>query len=188
VRAALIAIIAAVITVVGIASSPLMAAMHNVVDATYAPNVGGTAQTSGRLIGGIMSYARWPNSAPTQPHVMCVIGTPRFSAPMPALITSGGRSTRTHVASAQDVVNGENCDALFLGRMLVADRQRLIAWVRAKPILTITDDDPSCAYGAMFCLQNHGQSVNFTVNIDAVSRSQMRVDPRVLRIGREGAI
>ncbi|HWT43218.1 MAG TPA: YfiR family protein, partial [Sphingopyxis sp.] len=76
------------------------------------------------------------------------------------------------------------CDILFLGRMPVADRRQLIAWVRGRPILTITDDDAACIYGAMFCLNSRAASLSFSVNLDAIGRGPLRIDPRVLRIGR----
>src|SRR3546814_21012444 len=76
-----------------------------------------------------------------------------------------------------------DCDILFLGRMPVADRRQLIAWVRGRAVLTITDDDAACIYGAMFCLSSHAASLSFSVHLDAIGRGPLRVDPRVLRIG-----
>jgi hypothetical protein len=67
--------------------------------------------------------------------------------------------------------------------MPVADRRQLIAWVRGRPVLTITDDDAACIYGAMFCLDNKAANLSFSVNLDAIGRGPMRIDPRVLRIG-----
>ena len=70
--------------------------------------------------------------------------------------------------------------------MTPADRQRLIAWVRNRPVLTITDDDPGCGFGAMFCLRARAASVSFSVNLDSIGRGSVRVDPRVLKIGSDG--
>lgn len=179
----------AILTAICASLSPISASGQTLFEAHYAPVNGGAAQTSARLIAGILSYTRWPTGqSPSQPQVICVVGVPRFSGPLPSVIAGGGRTARTQLLTALDVVSSEECDTLFLGKMPVADRQRLIAWVRAKPVLTITDDDPNCSYGSMFCLVHRGQTINFTVNIDAVSRSQMRIDPRVLRIGKEGAL
>jgi len=52
------------------------------------------------------------------------------------------------------------------------------------PDLTITDDDAACIYGAMFCLSNRGMNLSFSVNLDAIARGPLRIDPRVLSIGR----
>src|SRR3546814_2028331 len=66
------------------------------------------------------------------------------------------------------------------------DRQRLIGWVRGRAVLTVTDDDPACLYGAMVCLARRPAGLGFSVNLDAIGRGPLRVDPRVLQIGRGG--
>lgn len=141
---------------------------------------GGMTRTVNRMTGGIVSYARWPTGSAATRRVMCLVGTPRLTdrlapdAPGPGSITVR-RMTAATVTT--------DCDILFLGRMPVADRRQLIAWVRGRPILTITDDDAACIYGAMFCLNNKAASISFSVNLDAIGRGPLRIDPRVLRIG-----
>lgn len=143
---------------------------------------GGMARAVNRMIGGIASYARWPDGSATTGRVMCLVGTPRLTDRMAP--DGPGRGTITvRRMSADAVVLRTDCDMLFLGRMPVADRRQLIAWVRGRPILTITDDDAACIYGAMFCLNNRAASLSFSVNLDAIGRGPLRIDPRVLRIG-----
>lgn len=143
-------------------------------------SAGGMTQAVNRMIGGIASYARWPEGSPAANRLMCVVGTPRL-APRMAPETPGRGSISVRLTSAARVT--ADCDILFLGRMPVADRRQLIAWVRGRPVLTITDDDAACIYGAMFCLNSHATSLSFSVNLDAIGRGPLRVDPRVLRIG-----
>lgn len=165
--------------------TPVVAAPM-IVEAHYTlASPGPAAGPANRMVGGIISYVRWPEGSAAGPTDICVIGTPRFTLPV-APTLPGGIRARVTFPSSKDVMDGSLCDALFLGRMPVADRQKLIEWVRGKPVLTITDDDPTCAYGAMFCLIERKNNVSFSVNLDSISRSNMRVDPRVLRIGSEG--
>lgn len=133
-----------------------------------------------RMVGGIASYARWPNGTAATHRRMCVVGTPRL-APRMAPDTPGRGSISVSYITASAVHAG--CDILFLGRMPVADRRQLIAWVRGRPVLTITDDDAACIYGAMFCLNSRAASLSFSVNLDAIARGPLKIDPRVLRIG-----
>lgn len=138
------------------------------------------AQAVDRMVGGIVSYVRWPSGSPTTTRRMCVVGTPRLSPRMaPDAPGRGSITVRYTAASAVDA----DCDILFLGRMSVADRRQLIAWVRGRPVLTITDDDATCIYGAMFCLTSRGATLSFSVNLDAIGRGPLKIDPRVLRIG-----
>jgi hypothetical protein len=51
-------------------------------------------------------------------------------------------------------------------------------------VLTVTDDDPDCLRGAMFCLAPRPGGLGFSVNLDAIGRGGLRVDPRVLKIGQ----
>ncbi len=143
---------------------------------------GGMARAVNRMVGGIVSYARWPNGSASAARIMCLVGTPRLTDRMTPDVPGAG-SVIVRRTSAAAVTGQTGCDILFLGRMPVADRQQLIAWVRRRPVLTITDDDPACLYGAMFCLKNGAAKLSFSVNLDAIGRGPLRIDPRVLRIG-----
>lgn len=143
----------------------------------------GFASGVNRILGGIVSYTRWP--APSSAtHNLCVVGAPRLTDRIAPLVP-GGRAVAVHRVTMTAVVGGQDCDILFLGRMPVADRQRLIGWVRARPILTVTDDDPGCSFGAMFCLSGQTSKISFSVNLDAIGRGPLRIDPRVLKIGSD---
>lgn len=147
---------------------------------------GGIARAANRMTGGIISYARWPDG-PRAARSMCVIGTPRLADPL-APVVPGGPVVTVRRLSAAAATGGSPCDILYIGRIPVADRQRLIGWVRGRAVLTITDDDAGCAFGAMFCLAARPSGLGFSVNLDAIGRGSLRIDPRVLKIGQdEGA-
>ena len=141
--------------------------------------------TSGvnRILGGIISYARWPAASPAAPRGLCLVGAPRLADRIAPIVPGGPVVTvrRTTAAAA----TGGGCDIIFLGHMPIADPQRLIGWVRGRPVLTITDDDPDCSFGAMFCLSSSRSKISFSVNLDAIGRGPLRIDPRVLKIGSD---
>ncbi|HEY0597590.1 MAG TPA: YfiR family protein [Sphingopyxis sp.] len=143
---------------------------------------GGMTRAVNRMVGGIVSYARWPDGSAKTARVMCIVGTPRLTDSMAPDVPGPG-SVVVRRLSTEIATTRTDCDILFLGRMPVADRRQLIAWVRGRPVLTITDDDAACIYGAMFCLSNRTASLSFSVNLDAIGRGPLRIDPRVLRIG-----
>lgn len=145
--------------------------------------VDGMARATNRMTGGIISYARWPDGQRTAARTLCVVGTPRLTERI-APIIPGGPAVTVRRMSAAAATSGSDCDIVFLGRMPVADRQRLIGWMRGRPVLTITDDDPACHFGAMFCLSSRHAGIGFSVNLDAISRGPLRIDPRVLKIGQ----
>ena len=142
----------------------------------------GIARVVNRMVGGIVSYVRWPDGAADSARVMCVVGTPRLTSRMAPDVPGPGSVTVRHLTAAA-ATSHKDCDILYLGRMALADRRQLIAWVRGRPVLTITDDDAACIYGAMFCLSNRSATLSFSVNLDAIGRGPLRIDPRVLSIG-----
>lgn len=181
VRAALWLIISVSGTFLPMAS----AAPADIIHAHYAATTETVAQSTNRLVSGIISYARWPDGRTASNQNICVIGAPRFTTALD-LWTVGGDAPRTTARTTSDLLGGADCDAIYIGRMPATERRQIIAWVRSRPVLTITDDDPACTFGAMFCLVRRTNNLGFSINLDAISRSHLRVDPRVLRIGSEG--
>lgn len=133
------------------------------------------------MVTGILSYSRW-DSAPNQIR-LCITGTAPMTARLTARTLSGGRAL-TVIRMAPSAVTEGNCHAVYIGQMAPPDRARLINRLGGSAILSLTDADPLCEYGAMFCLRSTAQGVGFELNIDAVARSRVRVDPRVLALGR----
>src|SRR3546814_6280570 len=94
----------------------------------------------------------------------------------------GGRHLIVRRVTPATAMAGGDCDILFLGRMPPGDRQRLIGWVRGRAVLTVTDDDPACLYGAMVCLARRPAGLGFSVNLDAIGRGPLRVDRKSTRL------
>lgn len=144
----------------------------------------GMTRAVNRMVGGFISYARWPHGSAATTRTLCLVGTPQLTGSIAPSLPGGGGTVVVRRMSAAAVTGGDDCDILFFGRMPVADRQRLIGWVRGRPVLTISDDDPACLYGAMFCLTRKAGGLSFAVNLDAIGRGPLRIDPRVLKIGQ----
>lgn len=143
----------------------------------------GMTRAVNRMIGGIVTYVRWPGPAQSS-RTLCIVGTPRLNDRIAPDLPGRGLSVAVRRTTAAGVIGGTDCDLVFLGRMPATDRQRLVEWVRDRPVLTISDDDPACLYGAMFCLSSKPAGLSFAVNLDAIGRGPLRVDPRVLKIGQ----
>ncbi len=175
-------VLASLFLIGALASTPQMAvqaASQTIVE----DGVDGMTHAVNRILGGIVTYARWPG-AERPDRILCIVGTPRLTDRIAPELPGRGQTVAVRRTSAAAVTAGSDCDILFLGRMAVADRQRLIGWVRGRPVLTITDDDPACLYGAMFCLAERPPGLGFSVNLDSIGRGPLRIDPRVLKIGQ----
>ena len=93
---------------------------------------------------------------------------------------STGRQVATLIVAPGGVTRG--CDVLYFGAMPDTDRQQMLRSIRNQPVLSIAEADPACRGGTIFCLRVLPDRVGFQLSIDAVSRSAVRIDPRVLRI------
>lgn len=75
---------------------------------------------------------------------------------------------------------------VYLGNLPIAQQRQLTAALRDRGVLTIAESDPGNASEAMFVLTYQPDALSFRLNVDAVSRSGLKVDPRVLRVAQGG--
>lgn len=133
-----------------------------------------------RMISLIALYTRWPASKETLR--ACIVPPADHAGDIREVRLASGEMLRPASVSAQAATPG-NCDIVYLGRLSLAEQREVTERLRGSAVLTIAENDPACRSRAMFCLLFQSDSLSFRLNIDSVSRSQVRVDPRVLRMG-----
>jgi len=149
------------------------------VQAGASPYAGAAART----VKAIMEYARWNERR--DPLTLCVVGPARHAAQLGAWRMADGRQVqRRNVAAVTGALAG--CDVLYLGQLAVPVQRQLTAAVRGRGVLTIAEADPGNTSEAMFAFTYQPTALSFRLNIDAVSRSGMKIDPRVLRVAKGG--
>ncbi|WP_336978371.1 YfiR family protein [Altererythrobacter fulvus] len=141
---------------------------------------GGMDASTARVVRAILEYSRWPKRA--DPVRLCVIGQADNAEGLEAIILPDGRQVAVRQLTRDAVAAPAACDAFYLGAMDLAAMRQWTARARGLPIVTIAERDPQCRSEAMFCLVYKPAAVTFRLNIDAVARSGVRVDPRVLRM------
>jgi hypothetical protein len=136
-----------------------------------------------RTVRSLVEYTRWPQTH--NPVELCVAGPASHAAQLDAVRLSDGRTIhrRAVAASAAALVG---CNVVYIGKLPLAGQRQLTAAVRGRGVLTVAEADPECRSEAMFCLIYPAKGLTFRLNIDAVSRSGLRVDPRVLRVSQGG--
>ncbi|MED5607501.1 YfiR family protein [Pseudomonas sp. JH-2] len=145
---------------------------------------GDSAALRGMLLG-ILSYVRWPREPQTLE--LCVLGASEYAEDLlrrGSLLQASGRRVEVRRAQVDDPGLGERCNVLYLGRLDAAQRQRAFAGIAGHPVLSLSEDDPDCSVGAVFCLELGVAPPSFAVNLDSVARSGVRVHPSVLSLGR----
>ena len=140
------------------------------------------AAGAARRTDAILQFTRWPVEKPLVQ--LCVVGVADHAGQLDEISLSNG--ARVQVSRLPDPGAATQCDALYIGRMAALDNRRLLTAARGAAVVTIAEADADCRSGAMFCLLFTPQALNFQLNIDAVSRSSVRIDPRVLRLSKGG--
>lgn len=131
-----------------------------------------------RTVGGMISYTRWPEPRPVAR--LCISGATAYAKSFGRIGQSAGKQVVTLTVAPGGATRG--CDVVYFGAMADADRQRMLRSIRDQPVLSIAEADADCRGGTIFCLRVLPDRVGFRLNIDAASRSTVRIDPRVLRI------
>lgn len=144
----------------------------------------GVAIATADTVAGILAYSRWPGASPTVR--LCVAGSSPMAMRLANRTLVDGRALIVS-ARAPGSLPGEGCDALYLARIGPSELERIARASAERGIITMTDADPSCLSGMMICFRVVPAGLLFDVNIDAVSRSGVRIDPRVLSLGQRGS-
>jgi len=133
------------------------------------------------IVSGIVSYTRWP-SLSGQPK-LCIFASSRYAQ---ALSESGSVPlpyTPLIVHNDAEALNA-TCDAIYFGNESPASQLELINRYQGKALLLIAEQNTECVIGSAFCLIINEDAVRFSINLDALSRSGVRVNPEVLMLAR----
>ncbi|HQV04660.1 MULTISPECIES: YfiR family protein [unclassified Novosphingobium] len=146
---------------------------------------GGSVYTGAvaRTVRAMIEYTRWPSRQ--EPVRLCVAGAAQHAGQLDGIRLSDGRRVeRRNVSASPGGIAG--CNVLYLGNLSIAQQRQLTTAVRGRGVLTIAEADPGNAAEAMFALTYQPKGLSFRMNIDAISRSGLKVDPRVLRVAQGG--
>lgn len=147
--------------------------------------IGGTLSRTDKsvrsIVSGIVSYTRWP-SLSGQP-TLCIFSS---SSHIEALSVQGPDALPyipVIIHSDQEAL-GAGCNALYFGSESPSAQLELSTAFNARPLLLIAEQNSQCVIGSAFCLIIDNTRVRFSVNLDVLSRSGVRVNPDVLMLAR----
>lgn len=173
------------------AALALLALCPNVADANELQPVGlelGSgadpyAPAVARMVRSIAEFTSWQGD--DRRIRLCILGPTDHADEIVEAPLSGGRRL-VPVRYANPAASIADCEAIYIGRMSLEDQRRIAGQAMGRDVLTIAENDPACRSHAMFCLLFQANSLSFRLDTDAVSRSGVRVDPRVLRLQYSG--
>ncbi|MGF6758175.1 YfiR family protein [Paraburkholderia sp. GAS42] len=135
-----------------------------------------------QVVLGIVSFTHWPTT-PARLR-LCVTGRPDYAHGLVDTLQAGSTPLDVQRIAFDDPAIGAACDVVYFGNLSDDEKQQVRAAVAGHPVLTISEHNPSCTAGSMFCLNVDDERVTFDINLDAVARSGVRVHPNVLKLAR----
>ncbi|ENA0609951.1 YfiR family protein [Enterobacter bugandensis] len=134
------------------------------------------------IVSGIVSYTRWPTLS-GQPR-LCIYASSRYTQALNAEDGHGELPYTPVIVHNDREALAAMCDAIYFGNESPAQQLDLISQYQGRALLLISEQNPECVIGSAFCLIIEDNRARFSVNLDALSRSGVRVNPDVLMLAR----
>ncbi|GHT82431.1 hypothetical protein FACS1894116_07610 [Betaproteobacteria bacterium] len=142
-------------------------------------------------IWGIINYTRWPQE--NDALKVCLLGESvhaEFIRRSAKVIQLRRAVVLQDIPATVDKIRA--CDVAYFGVMSAQQRTPLLRALTGLAVLTIGEGVDFCSAGGMFCLlperNDAGEGANeglFATNLDVISRSTLKITPRVLRLSRQ---
>lgn len=134
------------------------------------------------MVSGIVSYTRWP--ALSGPPKLCIFSSSRFSTALQENAATSLPYLPVIIHTQQEaMISG--CNGFYFGNESPTFQMELTEQYPSKALLLIAEQNTECIIGSAFCLIIHNNDVRFAVNLDALSRSGVKVNPDVLMLARK---
>lgn len=131
------------------------------------------------IVTGIVSYTRWPQHQ-TMPK-LCIFSSSSFAD---VLADQSNNFYHSLIVNSVQEALISACDGIYFGKESPQQQLQLIEQYKAQPLLLISEQNVQCTVGSSFCLNITDTQVSFSVNLDSLTRSGVRVSPDVLLLAR----
>jgi hypothetical protein len=135
-----------------------------------------------RIINGIISFTRWPD--PSRKVRLCIVEPSRHADTLMRKTSSPAGPVQAQYLPPGDMRLQAGCDVVYIEHIESADHEKLLRRLVGRPVLTIAGSEAGCLMGSMFCVSSAATPVTFSANLLAITRSGLRVDPKVLLLVR----
>ncbi|MBA0018419.1 YfiR family protein [Xenorhabdus nematophila] len=137
-----------------------------------------------RVVSGIISYTHWPATRAVLR--LCLVPPSNYISVLTHINMISDQTElqiETLNFNAEQLI--EKCDVIYYGQIDPLLQQQVINQNNNKPLLTIAENNPHCEIGSAFCLNIDSTQATFSLNLDILTRSGVRVHPNVLQLARK---
>lgn len=142
-------------------------------------------QVKAAILYNIARFVDWPVTRRGQTAVnLCILGSDPFGREIDVL---DGKPVGTGVLKIRRIGRPEEtgiCNMLFIPQAEAARLPSLLASVKDRPVLTITETPGAAERGAVLNLFLEQNRIRFEINVDAVQRSGLTISSQLLKLAR----
>jgi hypothetical protein len=117
--------------------------------------------------------------------ILCILGKDPFGQALDDFIGKQVHGMRLGVVRITDRRFIRNCQILYFGESERANAKRILDDVGDLPVLTVTDAAQMVEQGVMIGMQVENNKIVFDLNLSAARRSELVLDPSLLRLARK---
>jgi hypothetical protein len=139
-----------------------------------------------RIVAGIISFTHWPSD--NRVVRLCVVIPAIYADRLIQLAANADRSVIAKRYVVSDARLETDCDVVYIETVDETASQELFRRLIGRPVVSIGDGSEACAQGSLFCLKRLSGAITFAANLDAISRSGLRINPNVLLLARKESI
>ncbi|HAU3361096.1 TPA: YfiR family protein [Salmonella enterica subsp. salamae] len=133
------------------------------------------------IVSGIVNYTRWPAlSGPPRPGIF---SSARFARVLSEEAGWAFPYQPLVIRTTQEALS-VRCDGFYFGNELPSYQVELTRHYPVNALLLIAEQNTEYIIGSAFCLIINNDEVKFSVNLDSLSHSGVRVNPEVLMLAR----
>lgn len=135
-------------------------------------------QDIARIVGGIISFTQWPG--PPRKVRLCIVTPALYADLLVRDIALLAQLASVQYFAPEDERLESSCDVVYIEQASAAGRANLFQRLTGRPVLSITGSGDGCVMGSLFCISSSGAQTTFSVNLDAIARSGLHINPKVL--------
>jgi len=146
------------------------------------------AEVKAELIERFTRFVQWPAessvSNPSLPFVVGIIGDASVAEALERVVARTPiKGKRTEVRRLADAAGIAGCQLVFLSQSKDGLLEEVLAAVKGKPVLTVSESTGHARRGVVFNFSQEGEFVRFEVNPKAAEAAGLKVSPQLVALG-----
>jgi hypothetical protein len=130
-------------------------------------------------------FVEWPPSAFADERSslkICVLGEDPFGKSLQAVASEEVAGRKLTVLRTESMGNPAGCHVLFVSRSERERLPRILAEVRERPVLTVSDTKGFLDQGGIINFTLEGSKVRFEINQDSAEKAGLKISSKLLRL------